>query len=129
VGIDRLQNHFVRDEVTDHSRFFDPEEMGRISDFEQHHVSCDPTGSFGFFHSDPFKLRTVRSWKALVPEAESKRVDMTYTKQLYTQLTECVKSVLEATPLVPDKVQEMGTVMMASYVLRRYFNLEWLILP
>lgn len=129
VGIDSLQNHFVQDEVMDHSRFFDPEEMRRISDFEQHHVSFDPTGSFGFFHSEPTKLRTAHTWKDMLQRLDIKQIGLDYVEQLNTHLTDSVKQVFEAVPSVPDKVREKGTVMITSYMLRRYFNLEWLILP
>lgn len=128
IGIDELQNYFVHNQVIDHARFFDPKEMGWITDFDQHHVTCDPTGSFGFFHSDPIKLSTVISWERLTQDLEYKKINLEYVETLQQKLSQCIMAVFEAKPSIPDKIKEKGAVMITSYILRRYFNLEWLII-
>lgn len=129
AGLDNLQNFFVHDQVMDNSRYFDPEDMGKVTDFEQHHVSCDPTGTYGFFHSDSKRLRTTLTWQLLTDKAVVRRVDLQYTQTLLNYLTESIKATFEALPSVPDEVKKKGTVLIISYMLRRYFNVEWLILP
>ena len=129
VGLDNLQNCFVQDNVIDNSRFFDPKDMGKITDFDQHHVSYDPTGTFGFFHSGPKKLEKTVSWKTLKQYTKDRNVNMEYAEQLFEVLSASVETVFHAAVTVPDKVKEGGKVLTVSYVLRRYFNLEWLISP
>jgi len=129
VGLDNLQTYFVRGSVIDNSRFFDPTDMGRISDFEQHHVSCDRTGAFGFFHTEPKQLKRTVSWNALRDETKDRHVDSKYVEQLETVLHDAVKTVFDAELTVPDKVKEGGPIPTILYVLRRYFAVEWYILP
>lgn len=129
VGLDNLQNCFVQDNVIDNSRFFDPKDMGKVTDFEKHHVSYDPTGSFGFFHTEPKKLEKTVSWKTLKEETTERHVDLRYAEQLIEVLYSAVITVFDAAVTVPDKVKEGGTILTISYVLRRYFDVEWLILP
>lgn len=129
VGFSNLQSYFIKMQVMDNSRFFDPEEMGMIADFNQHYVSFDPTGSFGFFHSESRKLKTVNKWTTLVDRVETRQVNLEYAQSLQLHLTDCIKSIYKAPPSVPETVNEKGTVMVISYILRRYFNVEWLILP
>ena len=62
TGFDKLQEYFVHDQVMDNSRFFYPGDMGVISDFDPHHVTCDTTGIYGFFHSDAKRIERTLSW-------------------------------------------------------------------
>ena len=128
VGLNNLQTHFVQNQIMDNSRFFDPEEMGKVTDFDQHHVSYDPTGIFGFFHSDAKKLSTTSKLSVLKERAVSRQINLEYAQSLQSQLADSIKSIYEAVPSIPEKVQQQGTVMIIAYLLRRYFNLEWLIL-
>ena len=129
VGIGNLQTYFGQSVVMNNSRFFDAKEMGRLSDFEQHHVSCDPSGTFGFFHSDPVKLESVFNWDMLMKKTKKRRVTIEYISHLADSLSSSIFSVLEAKPSIPDDIREKGDVLIVSYLLRRYFSVEWLIMP
>lgn len=129
IEFTRLQTHFLQNQVLDYSLFFSPASMGRITDFKKHCVSYDPSGSFGFFHSDAKKIPELKNWKQLINDTDSKRVDSEYATSLLTRLNKSVESVLEATPMIPKEIQQNGSIVTIVYMLRRYFNVEWLILP
>ncbi|WKZ16267.1 MAG: hypothetical protein QY317_02965 [Candidatus Jettenia caeni] len=128
IGNSRLQEYFVRDQVMANSRFFYPGDMGPIADFDQHHVSCDPSGAYGFFHSDPRRIEYTLSWEALLKASRQRAVDIDYSEALLSKLNASVKEVFGALPSVPVATKEKGLIQNVAYVLRRYFGVGWLIL-
>lgn len=129
TSIDNLQRYFVQSQVIENSRFFNPFEMGKIHDFEQHHVTCDQTGTYGFFHSDHKKLENIVNWENLRKHSKQRPINLEYIDHLENMLIDSIKIVFAVELSVPEQVKKNGIVPVISYILRKYFNLTWLILP
>jgi len=127
VGRYKLEMCSSKDEVIDMSRYFDPLSMGLIVDFDQHHVSCDPDGTYGYFHSDPIKLDSVNTWDILTQKAKIKSINMHYVESLSEILNNNIHDAYGVSPSVPDSVKKTGIFLSVSYMLYRYYNLKWFI--
>lgn len=129
TGFANLQAHYMQNQVLDFSRFFPPGSMGNIIDSESHSVSYNPTGTIGYFHSNAKKLPETKNWNQLSRETTPKQVDVDYVASLLSNLNNSVETVLKEKPMIPKDVQQQGNIVTILYMLRRYCNLEWLILP
>ena len=129
IGFANLQIHFLQNQLLDFSRFFPLGNMGKIIDSEPHSVSCDPSGTFAYFHSNAKKLPGMKNWNQLIKETTPKQVDVEYVTSLLTNLKRSFESVFKAAPKIPNEVQQKGSIVTILYMLRRYYNVDWLIMP
>jgi hypothetical protein len=121
-----MEHFFTNGTVADMSRFFDPLQMGPTGPLEQHQVSYNVLGTIGYFHTEPHKINVMKLPDIL---AESK-VDV--GKKYYSELLDVVVRVLEETGTkrvaIPKTLEELGDAITASYLLRKHFNLTWILL-
>jgi len=128
--VDELQKYFASDSVIEHSRFFSLSSMPIIIDMNQHHVSYDVDGKYGYFHSDPGPLESLLTWGQIQDRSSQKIVvNQEYLQKLLVTLIAVIETRWHALPSIPDSIKEKGLTMQTVYLLRRYFNVQWLILP
>lgn len=121
-----MEHSFTNRTVTNLSRFFDPLQMGPIGPLEQHQVSYNALGTAGYFHTESHKIAVMK-----LPDlfAESKA---SIGEKYYSQLLDVVVRVLEETGTkwvaIPKNLEEFGDAITASYLLRKHFNVTWILL-
>lgn len=121
-----MQYFFINHTVTEKSRLFNPVDMGRIGQLEHHQVSYDLSGTVGYFHTESSKIPVLKLSDIL------EEVEAEIGKKYYSDLLKTVIGVLEKTGtkkvIIPKNLEEFGDVIKTSYLLKRNFNLTWILL-
>ena len=120
-----LELNFARKSVADQSRFFGPSQMGPIGPLEQHQVSYDVNGK-AFFHTEPRELNALEYPEAL--KAATSRINEGYFESLFGSVSRILEESEKFPPRVPKALSKSGYALRASYLLRRHFNLTWMLL-
>jgi len=123
-----LNNFFGRNGVINNSRLFNPIGMGDLPDNKQHHVSYDPLGQFGFFHSRNKKTIKVSGWEKIISALELRNIDEKYLFDFLESLKEVLEEYLEFLRL-PEKFKNMHVYYQVNYLLRTYIDISWFLIP
>jgi len=124
-----LVNFFRRQIVIDNSRFFDPIDIGVLPDDKQHHISYDPLGQFGFFHSKNKKPIKVLDIKKMLSPLESKDIDEKYLFDFETSLKKLIKEEYKEIIEIPKEFKDVSLYYQINYLLQTYIDITWFLIP
>lgn len=124
-----LSNFFQRDTVINNSRLFDPINMGALLDDNQHHVSYDPSGRFGFFHSENKKVIKVLNCEKKLLSLESTNIDEKYLFDLKESLEKILKEEYGEFLEIAKKFKNLPVYDQISQLLSIYVDIAWFLIP